>query len=55
MALTSTNVRFGKPIVAEMPVYVFTCLRFLVASAALAAIVARRRPYRRCLRAYRMP
>jgi drug/metabolite transporter (DMT)-like permease len=43
MALTGTNVPLGKLIVAEIPVYVFTCLRFLIASAAL-AILAHHEP-----------
>jgi hypothetical protein len=36
MALTGSNVAFGKAIAAAVPVYLFVVLRFAVASAALA-------------------
>ncbi len=36
MALTGSNVAFGKAIVTAVPVYVFVLLRFIVASLALA-------------------
>ena len=36
MTLTGANVAFGKAIVAEIPVYVFLLMRFVVAVAALA-------------------
>jgi drug/metabolite transporter (DMT)-like permease len=39
MAFTGANVPFGKIIAGEMPIYVFLLLRFIIASAALAAIV----------------
>jgi hypothetical protein len=36
MTLTGANVAIGKAIVAEIPVYVFLLMRFVVAVAALA-------------------
>jgi drug/metabolite transporter (DMT)-like permease len=39
MALTGANVAFGKAIVAAVPIYAFVFFRFLVATAALLAIV----------------
>jgi drug/metabolite transporter (DMT)-like permease len=41
MALTGSNVAFGKTIVAAVPVYIFVLFRFVVASLALAPMVRR--------------
>src|SRR3954468_21659472 len=41
MALTGSNVAFGKAIVAAVPVYIFVLFRFVVASLALAPMVRR--------------
>jgi drug/metabolite transporter (DMT)-like permease len=41
MTLTGANVAFGKAIVAEVPVYLFTLFRFVVACIALAPLAAR--------------
>jgi drug/metabolite transporter (DMT)-like permease len=41
MALTGANVAFGKTIAAAVPVYLFVCFRFAVASVALAPMALR--------------
>jgi len=53
MALTGSNLAFGKAIAAAVPVYLFVLFRFAVASAALAP-VARGGPGRGARRRMRM-